>query len=94
MFNFFKKNPKRFISKDYVLFNVETFNTWFQDENNGAVYANKGIYLRINKLSIAHIYDYLIKCHGFTIEEISYYLDESKIYDFYNNIVENWRKNN
>lgn len=55
---------KPFPVPEYVVFNVTNFNNWFNDKNNGAVYANSGIFLRIDKLSETHIFDYMIKCYG------------------------------
>lgn len=57
---------KRFLAKKEApsnldVFNVDTFNDWFCDPNNNAVYANKGIFLRVDKLSISQIEDYLEK---------------------------------
>ena len=43
---------KQCVPPEYIVFNVSNFNQWFQDPNNNAVYANRGIYLRIDKLSI------------------------------------------
>ena len=44
-----------------VIFNVDNFNNWFNDPNNNAIYANSGIFLRLDKLSDSHIDDYLLK---------------------------------
>ena len=38
--NFIKKETK-FIPKDYVLFNIDIFNTWYNDVDNGSEYAHK-----------------------------------------------------
>ena len=46
------------------VFNVEAFNNWFNDPNNGATYANAGIFLRLDKLSEIHIKEYMEKVHG------------------------------
>jgi hypothetical protein len=57
--DFFKKKvetPVEIPSED-VIFNVENFNKWFNDPNNNAVYANPGIFLRLDKLSDSHITD-------------------------------------
>jgi hypothetical protein len=43
-----------------LFFNVDNFNKWFNDPNNKAVYANTGIFLRLDKLSESHK-DYLEK---------------------------------
>ena len=64
----FNRKPK-FVPKKYVIFNVDTFNTWFNLPDNEAVYAHPGIFLRLDKLDEAQIHDYLVKCHGLDPEE-------------------------
>jgi hypothetical protein len=83
---FFKKKST-FTPKKYVLFNVETFNTWFNDKDNGAVYANSGIFLRLDKLSISHIEDYLVKCHGLNLSNWDIYED---VRNFNEEIRKDW----
>jgi hypothetical protein len=83
---FFKKKVT-FVPKKYVLFNVETFNTWFNDKDNGAVYANSGIFLRTDKLSISHIEDYLVKCHGLDLS--NWDIDED-VRNFHEEIRKDW----
>lgn len=46
------------------IFNVEKFNEWFCDPNNEATYAHTGIFLRLDKLSVGHIFEYLEKRYG------------------------------
>lgn len=87
---FFKsifKKKVTFTPKKYVLFNVDTFNTWFNDKHNDAVYATPGIFLRVDKLSISHIEDYLIKCHG--LELSNWDIDED-VRNFYEEIRKDW----
>jgi hypothetical protein len=87
---FFKsifKKKATFVPKKYVLFNVETFNTWFNDKHNDSVYTNPGIFLRLDKLYISHIKDYLEKCHGLTLTDWDI---EDDIQDFYFKIREDW----
>jgi hypothetical protein len=84
----FKKKPT-FVPKKYVIFNVDTFNTWFNDKANNAVYANPGIFLRLDKLSISHIEDYLVKCHGLTLSDWDISED---INLFYEKIRKDWLK--
>jgi len=84
---FFKKNQKHFIPKKYAIFNISVFNSWFNDKDNGAVYANPGIFLRLDKLSESHIKDYLIKCHNLKLSD--YDLDED-IKNFYEEIRKDW----
>lgn len=65
MFKIFTKEViKPFLVPEYIVFNVNNFNLWFNDPNNNAVYANAGIFLRLDKLSDAHITDYIEKCYG------------------------------
>ena len=85
----FKKEPK-FVPKKYVVFNVDTFNEWFNDKDNGATYANSGIFLRTDKLSISHIEEYLVKCHGLNLSDFNYKVTE--IVGFYTSICKDWLK--
>lgn len=82
-----KEKPVKFIVPKYVLFNVDTFNTWFNDKNNNAVYANPGIFLRLDKLSESHIGDYLLKCHN--INSLDHDFHE-EIKNFYYEIKKDW----
>lgn len=59
-----KELSKPFSVPEYIVFNVDNFNAWFNDKNNGATYANSGIFLRVDKLSEAQILDYIEKCYG------------------------------
>lgn len=89
MFKSIFKKKETFVPRKYVLFNVETFNTWFNDKYNDAVYANSGIFLRVDKLSESQIKDYLIKCHGL---ELSNWDIEEDIRNFYEEIRKDWLK--
>jgi hypothetical protein len=69
----FNKKTERMVKElDFILnlpgetdiFNVEKFNEWFCDPNNGATYAHTGIFLRLDKLSADHIFEYLEKRYG------------------------------
>lgn len=94
--DFFKKKvetPVEIPSED-VVFNVENFNKWFNDPNNNAIYANPGIFLRLDKLSESHITDYMEKCYGIKnggpflwSEPVS-----EMIREFMYRIREDWRK--
>jgi len=55
---------KPFIPIEEIVFNVDNFNLWFCSDFNNAIYANKGIFGRVDKLSESHIEDYLIKCYN------------------------------
>lgn len=48
-----KEDVQKQVADESVVFNVDNFNTWFCDPNNNAVYVNKGIFLRVDKLSEA-----------------------------------------
>jgi hypothetical protein len=56
--------PKRVIPLEEIIFNVDNFNIWFNHPENGATYANSGIFKRIDKLSESHVDEYLAKCYG------------------------------
>lgn len=88
MFSIFKKKAT-FVPKKYVLFNVDTFNEWFNDRDNGAVYAHSGIYLRLDKLSVSHIEDYLVKCHNLTLEDWDLH---DEVREFHDRIRFDWIK--
>ena len=82
-----KETRRKFVPRKYVLFNVEIFNTWFNDKDNDAVYAHSGIFLRLDKLSQTHITDYLEKCHSVNISEWDL---EEDIRSFYEEIRKDW----
>jgi hypothetical protein len=77
-----------------IMFSVENFNRWFVDPNNRAVYANRGIFLRLDKLSVSHIEDYLEKEFG--IDRSSSLYENSSLYllimEFHEEIRKDWRK--
>jgi FtsH-binding integral membrane protein len=82
------KKPKPVITFDHdEVFNVERFNQWWNNEANGATYAHSGIYLRLDKLSLSHVTEYLYKAHGLSLSE-HYTYDEAN--DFYVEIRSNW----
>ncbi len=66
MFSFFK--PKEIIKPypvpEYIVFNVDNFNAWFNAKDNNAIYAHSGIFLRLDKLGEDQIIDYIDKCYG------------------------------
>lgn len=84
--NIFKSKPKHNIP-EYIVLNVDNFNLWFCNQNNPDIYANKGIYLRIDKLSINHITIYIKECYNIDIESTN--INE---YDLYSVIIKNWNK--
>jgi len=83
---------KKEIPDESIVFNVDNFNKWFCDPNNKAIYANSGIFLRVDKLSESHIEDYLMKCYG--IPNYGPFLWSQPTWemvsDFYNEIRKDW----
>lgn len=101
MLKFFTKEiVKPFQVPEYVIFNVDNFNNWFNDTNNNAIYANPGIFLRTDKLSQSHVMDYLEKCYGLDcgvlIEDTIVWSNpiNELILDFYHKIIIDWRMKN
>lgn len=84
-----KQQEQKFVPKSYVLFNVDTFNTWFNDKDNGAEYAHSGIFLRLDKLSENHLIDYFKKCHN--IDNIFDFYSHDNVYFFMEGIKNDWR---
>ena len=68
---FTKEVIKPFPVPEFIVLNVDNFNTWFKAKDNNAVYANEGIFLRLDKLSVSHVTDYMEKCYGIKPEEAS-----------------------
>ena len=86
MLKFFTKEViKLFPVPEYIVFNVQNFNAWFNSPNNNAVYANPGIFLRLDKFGLAHVTDYLEKCYGITST------DGDVLLKFKNAIIEDWK---
>jgi hypothetical protein len=50
-----------YTANEDIIFSVDSFNDWFNDPNNNAVYAHKGIFLRLDKLGEDQVDDYLLK---------------------------------
>ena len=87
------KNIIKNIAKEEDVINVQNFNDWFVDDNNRAVYANKGIFLRTDKLSEAQILDYIEKRWG--KDTFEYYSDDERhflIRALYSQVSANWRQ--
>ncbi len=81
---FNKEKPQHRVP-EYIVFSVDNFNNWFNAPDNNAVYANTGIFLRLSKLSISHVTDYILKAYG-----IENYCSDVELYTFYNKIQQNW----
>lgn len=94
MFGFLKRKEivKPFPVPEYIVFNVENFNNWFNDDNNNAIYANKGIFLRLDKLSESQITDYIEKCYGLSGGFLWSKPTHEMIYMFYEEIRKNWQE--
>ncbi len=92
MFGLFKNKVvvKPFVVPEYIVFSVDNFNKWFNDENNNAVYANPGIFLRLDKLSESHITDYIEKCYGLTGGFLWSKPTHEMIREFHEEIRKNW----
>jgi hypothetical protein len=72
MMNIFKKKkPKqKVVIPNYILFNVENFNNWFNAPKES--YANPGIFLRLDKFGIFIIREYLSECYGLDMNIYEY----------------------
>lgn len=79
------KKEKDIKPVDTIVYNVNNFNLWFCNKDNGAVYANTGIFLRLDKLSQSHIEDYLQKT--FCITEFNH----QRICEFEQEIRKDWQ---
>lgn len=94
--NFLKSKEKVITKKEIpaesIVFSVDNFNKWFCDPNNNAIYANAGIFLRVDKLSESQIEDYLLTCYG--IENYGPFLWSRPTWqmtsEFYNEIRKDW----
>jgi len=87
-----KEETNWYISNQHIIFNVNNFNEWFNNPNNNAVYANSGIFLRIDKLGLSQIEDYLYKKYG--LVNGAFMFDKpynSVLNGFYNNIIKDWK---
>lgn len=75
-----------------VIFNVDNFNEWFNEPNNGAVYANSGIFLRIDKLGESHVEDYLLKKYNLVNGSFLFSKPyREMISDFKRDIITDWQ---
>jgi|688.fasta_scaffold338608_2 hypothetical protein len=83
------KETKKYTPKRYVLFNVDSFNEWFNDKDNGATYAHPGIFLRLDKLGKSQINEYLENAHGV---DLSQWDISTEVMEFEHAIRMDWRK--
>jgi hypothetical protein len=73
------------------ILNIENFNTWFNDPNNGATYAHSGIFLRCDKLSESHFEEYFESCDS--VDDLTHFNNEvryDKRYKFMESVRKNW----
>jgi len=70
--------------KNYIFFNVDSFNAWISDYDNGCF----DVYLKPDLLLIDHVYDYLIACYRLNYLEINHLKDE--VDKFFGDIIINW----
>lgn len=83
---FKKKKPQpNVIIPDYIIFNIENFNNWFNAPKES--YANPGIFLRLDKFGISFIRDYLLECYGLDMDLYDY----SILYKFEKDIRNDWQ---
>lgn len=87
MMNIFKKKKPqpKVVIPDYILFRVENFNNWFNAPKES--YANPGIFLRLDKLGISFIEEYLSECYGLDMNTYEY----SIINKFEQDIRNDWK---
>lgn len=93
MFKFFTKIVtiiEPFEVPTFIMFDVNNFNTWFNDTGNRAVYAHSGIFLRTDKLSQSQIDDYLLKCYGIEYNSMRYLKYGTELTDFISEIRFDW----
>jgi hypothetical protein len=87
-----KEEVEKPLPDESIVFNVDNFNEWFCDPNNNSVYANKGIFLRVDKLSESQIVDYLEK--KWSINNGGSFIwskpSHTMISDFYKEIRKDW----
>jgi len=83
---FFTKEEKEVKQFEASMANVERFNEWFCEPNNGATYAHKGIFLRTSKLGVGQIKEFFQIVHG--VENV----DSQICYNFHDEVAKDWRK--
>jgi len=89
-FIFGNKQPKNKvpIPPKKTILNVKSFNTWLCDPNNNDVYANKGIFLNLDKFSESHITDYIKSKYNINWEDSNITYDD--IITFYYKVRQDW----
>lgn len=91
LFTFSKKETvKSFTVPEYIVLNVDNFNSWFNVPNKDEqIYAHPGIFLRLDKLSLSHVINYIHCCYGIDPKKSSMDYD---LYKFLEDIKKDWRK--
>ena len=73
------------------LFTVVKFNEWFNEPDNGALYAHSGIFLRLDKLSDSQFFDYFESYDGiYDGEDFSYTEHYKKFTELKDNVRNDW----
>lgn len=90
MFKFLTKEVIRpFEVPEYIILNVDNFNLWFNSPKDAGIYAHPGIFLRLDKLSVSHIINYITLCYGIPTKEAS---TKYNLYGFHDEIRADWIK--
>ncbi len=71
------------------ILNVHKFNEWFVNNKNPDIYANAGIYLRLDKLCVSHIEDYIWDITDGVLDIDNF--NKKVIKDFEIEIRSNWK---
>ena len=88
---FWTEEELKDIPSEDIIFDVDNFNIWFNNPSNNAIYANPGIFLRLDKLSETHILDYLDKCYDIDSDFEGFSKPKHIIMNtFYNEIRKDW----
>jgi len=72
------------------ILDVKKFNDWFNSKKDPSIYANPGIFLRLDKLSQGHIRSF-IESESEGLLDYDYF-DSRKLYKFEDKIRKNWIK--
>jgi len=72
------------------ILDVNKFNDWYNSKKDPSIYANPGIFLRLDKLSQGHIRSF-IESESEGLLDYDYF-DSRKLYKFEDKIRKNWIK--
>lgn len=91
----FKKKTKeleQYPIPEYIIFSVSNFNKWFNNQKDPNIYANPGIFLRLDKLSHYTIEQYVKNCYGINIDKYQWSKEYKSLQtNLYNDIVKKWK---